>query len=132
MDFREEADEILEASPQAIHRPGHHHVELASGRRFVESIELRSLVFALGPRDAVILVDRDGPRARLDRDRPAGPDPDADAVLVSVDSMAALRRAYPNYFLDTKVFVDLMNETLKSTRGPPKRGGAQLSLFREE
>jgi hypothetical protein len=57
---------------------------------------------------------------------------DADAVLVSVDSMAALRRAYPNYFLDTKVFVDLMNETLKSTRGPPKRGGAQLSLFREE
>ena len=44
---------------------------------------------------------------------------DTDAVLVSVDSMAALRRAYPNYFLDTKVFVDLMNETLK-TRTPPK------------
>jgi ppGpp synthetase/RelA/SpoT-type nucleotidyltranferase len=44
---------------------------------------------------------------------------ESDAVLVSVDSMAALRRAYPNYFLDTKVFVDLMNETLK-TRTPPK------------
>lgn len=29
-----------------------------------------------------------------------------DAVLVSVDSMAALRRAYPNYFLDTKRFVE--------------------------
>jgi hypothetical protein len=34
---------------------------------------------------------------------------DSDAVLVSVDSMAALRRAYPNYFLDTKVFVNLMS-----------------------
>lgn len=29
-----------------------------------------------------------------------------DAVLVSVDSMAALRRAYPNYFLDTKRFLE--------------------------
>jgi hypothetical protein len=55
---------------------------------------------------------------------------ESDAVLVSVDSMAALRRAYPNYFLDTKVFVDLMNETLKSTHTPPKRSGNQLSLFR--
>jgi hypothetical protein len=56
---------------------------------------------------------------------------ESDAVLVSVDSMAALRRAYPNYFLDTKVFVDLLNETLRSTRTPPKRSGRQLSLFRE-
>jgi hypothetical protein len=45
----------------------------------------------------------------------------ADAVLVSVDSMAALQRAYPNYFLDTRVFVDLMTETLKSTRIPRRR-----------
>jgi len=45
----------------------------------------------------------------------------ADAVLVSVDSMAALQRAYPNYFLDTRVFVDLMTKTLKSTRVPRKR-----------
>jgi len=57
---------------------------------------------------------------------------DSDAVLVSVDSMAALRRAYPNYFLDTKVFLDLMSETLRSTRAPPKSSGRQLSLFREE
>ena len=57
---------------------------------------------------------------------------DSDAVLVSVDSMAALRRAYPNYFLDAKVFVNLMSETLKSTRSPPKRSGRQLSLFREK
>jgi hypothetical protein len=31
--------------------------------------------------------------------------PDAQAVLVSVDSIRALRRAYPNYFLDTSRFV---------------------------
>lgn len=38
---------------------------------------------------------------------------DRDAVLVSVDSMAALRRAYPNYFLDTRVFIDLVQEALQ-------------------
>ena len=36
-----------------------------------------------------------------------------DAVLVSVDSLSALRRAYPNYFLDTRVFLDLLEETLR-------------------
>jgi hypothetical protein len=35
-----------------------------------------------------------------------------DAVLVSVDSLASLRRAYPNYFLDTRAFVDLVDETI--------------------
>jgi Region found in RelA / SpoT proteins len=32
-------------------------------------------------------------------------EPNKDAVLVSVESLAALRRAYPNYFLDTTAFV---------------------------
>jgi len=36
-----------------------------------------------------------------------------DAVLVSVDSLSALRRAYPNYFLDTKVFLDLLDGALR-------------------
>lgn len=36
----------------------------------------------------------------------------SDAVLVSVESLASLRRAYPNYFLDTNVFVGLVNEAL--------------------
>ena len=35
-----------------------------------------------------------------------------DAVLVSVDSLASLRRAYPNYFLDTGVFVDLVDNII--------------------
>lgn len=41
--------------------------------------------------------------------------PTSDAVLVSVDSMDSLRRAYPNYFLDTGVFVNLLNEIISPT-----------------
>ena len=33
-----------------------------------------------------------------------------DAVLVSVKSFASLKRAYPNYFLDTHRFIQLVNE----------------------
>ena len=36
-----------------------------------------------------------------------------DAVLVSVDSLSALRRAYPNYFFDTKVFLELLEGALR-------------------
>lgn len=36
-----------------------------------------------------------------------------ESVLVSVDSVNALRRAYPNYFLDTKKFVDLVTKVIK-------------------
>lgn len=38
-------------------------------------------------------------------------DADRDVVLVAVSSMAALRRAYPNYFLDTSVFLELVSNT---------------------
>jgi hypothetical protein len=38
--------------------------------------------------------------------------PDVDAVLVSVESVNALRRAYPNYFLDTKEFRRLVEEAI--------------------
>jgi hypothetical protein len=37
---------------------------------------------------------------------------DRDAVLVSVDSVASLRRAYPNYFADTAIFAALVGEAL--------------------
>ena len=39
-------------------------------------------------------------------------DDNRDAVLVSVDSLSSLRRAYPNYFLDTRVFADLLDSAL--------------------
>jgi hypothetical protein len=38
--------------------------------------------------------------------------PERDAVLVSVDSLAALERAYPNYFADTRMFLELMSQAL--------------------
>jgi hypothetical protein len=38
--------------------------------------------------------------------------PERDAVLVSVDSLTALERAYPNYFADTRVFVELLSQAL--------------------
>ena len=38
--------------------------------------------------------------------------PGAEAVLVSVDSIAALQRAYPNYFLDTRAFLKALQQAL--------------------
>lgn len=41
-----------------------------------------------------------------------------DAVLVSVESLNSLSKAYPNYFADTRVFVELLNQALSGrTRG---------------
>lgn len=39
-------------------------------------------------------------------------DENKDAVLVSVDSLSSLRRAFPNYFLDTRVFANLLDSAL--------------------
>jgi Region found in RelA / SpoT proteins len=50
--------------------------------------------------------------AYLDAEKQIKDNSGQDAVLVSVDSLASLRRAYPNYFLDTGVFVDLVDETI--------------------
>lgn len=38
-----------------------------------------------------------------------------DVVLVAVSSMAALPRAYPNYFLDTSASVDLVADVVKTS-----------------
>lgn len=35
-----------------------------------------------------------------------------DAVLVSTDTASDLKKAYPNYFLDTKEFINYLNEIL--------------------
>jgi ppGpp synthetase/RelA/SpoT-type nucleotidyltranferase len=39
-------------------------------------------------------------------------EPNLQAVLVSVDSLAALRTAYPNYFLDTRAFISLVQNAI--------------------
>lgn len=58
----------------------------------------------------------------------------AEAVLVSVDSLEAVRKAYPNYFLDTEVFVRLIRETTRTLSPPPGRKRSpdtrQLNLFK--
>jgi len=41
--------------------------------------------------------------------------------LVSVDSLRSLRRAYPNYFLDTRLFIKTMNEEI----GRPRQRAAK-------
>lgn len=38
--------------------------------------------------------------------------PDGDVVLVSVDELSSLERAYPNYFADTRMFVELLKQEL--------------------
>lgn len=40
-------------------------------------------------------------------------EPGAEAVLVSVASLIALKKAYPNYFLDTGLFLDAMKQAIK-------------------
>lgn len=42
--------------------------------------------------------------------------PGAQAVLVKVDSVSALRRAYPNYFADTTTFIQALNDFLPMHR----------------
>ncbi|MFI4976369.1 MAG: RelA/SpoT domain-containing protein [Caulobacterales bacterium] len=45
-------------------------------------------------------------------EREVKPEEDIQLVLVAVDSFAALKRSYPNYFLDTTRFLDLVNKAL--------------------
>lgn len=52
----------------------------------------------------------------LDLERRITPDSAVDAVLVSVENIAFLQRAYPNYFLDTSAFVDVVSEALGQVR----------------
>jgi ppGpp synthetase/RelA/SpoT-type nucleotidyltranferase len=49
----------------------------------------------------------------LEVEKQIAKEPGAEAVLVSVDSLAVLQRAYPNYFLDTKVFLGEVEEAIK-------------------
>ena len=48
-----------------------------------------------------------------EKDIAVNPVPGAQAVLASVTSLQALRIAFPNYYLDTRVFIEAMNEAIK-------------------
>jgi hypothetical protein len=52
-----------------------------------------------------------------------------DAVLVSVESISALQKAYPNYFADTRVFMQLLTQALAGrSRGVVMPQTNQLSF----
>lgn len=53
-----------------------------------------------------------------------------DTVLVSVENIALLRRAYPNYFLDTGVFLNVVQEALRAHRIRQRRT-SQLSVGKQ-
>jgi ppGpp synthetase/RelA/SpoT-type nucleotidyltranferase len=57
--------------------------------------------------------------------------PGSEAVLVSVDSLDTIRKAYPNYFLDTDVFMNLVADATKTIapKAHIKRPLGQLRLF---
>ncbi len=42
--------------------------------------------------------------------------PELQAVLVSVDSISALKSAYPNYFLDTTAFLRVVDKALGNSK----------------
>jgi Region found in RelA / SpoT proteins len=48
----------------------------------------------------------------LAREKETEKSPEIQVVLVSVDSLTALKRAYPNYYMDTTVFISLIRQEL--------------------
>lgn len=75
-------------------------------------------------------ASKEASAAYLDAEKEILTKPHLDAVLVSVESIAALQRAYPNYFLDTRLFRQILAETVRTTSIPKKivKGG-QLPLL---
>lgn len=97
----------------------------------------------LNPRTSELVVSGFRREEREDAEREYGEaerrvrdNPGTDAVLVSVESISALHKAYPNYFADTGVFVQLLDQALTGRArriGEPKLRAtetkpAQLSL----
>lgn len=48
----------------------------------------------------------------LETEKLQGKDPNKDVVLVAADSIDELRKAYPNYFIDTTLFLDYLKKYL--------------------
>jgi hypothetical protein len=61
-------------------------------------------------------------------EKQAKDNPGTDAVLVAVDSVAALQRAYPNYFADTRAFVELLKQALSGHQRPIFTGALRLGI----
>lgn len=53
-----------------------------------------------------------------------------EAVLVSAGPIEALRRAYPNYFLDTQEFIQEIDKVIEESK-TPKRAGKEVARRRK-
>ncbi|HYX50404.1 MAG TPA: RelA/SpoT domain-containing protein, partial [Ktedonobacteraceae bacterium] len=49
----------------------------------------------------------------LEAEKMQGRDPNKDVVLVAADSVDELKKAYPNYFIDTSLFLNYLRQYLK-------------------
>lgn len=58
--------------------------------------------------------------AYAEAERKASEHPDMQTVLVATSSVEALRRAFPNYFLDTKQFLSALNRMEKLANAPAR------------
>lgn len=74
-------------------------------------LELRPTSQTAGRIVVTPFMEQDAERATekyLRAERALAGEPAAQAVLVRVESLNALKRAYPNYFLDTRMFIDAL------------------------
>src|SRR5262245_32919163 len=68
MQLGQEADQVLQAAAQPVHRPSHDHVEFPTRGITAQLVERRPLVASPGAADAMILVDPDDLAAHPTRD----------------------------------------------------------------
>lgn len=66
--IREEADKVLQRSPEPVHGSRHHHIELPARDVLQHRVERRALVAPLRAADALVLIDRDNLPAHAGRD----------------------------------------------------------------
>jgi hypothetical protein len=85
----------------------------ATGRgRYYYLLRLNAVTGALTVQPFTKSQSTQASQAYLDAEKEVKTIPGLDAVLVSVDSLSALERAYPNYFADTRIFVELLSQAL--------------------
>jgi len=99
------ADQITTERGQGAY----HLIVLDSGRRTV----------SIRPYPVANLAQANVDYAALEERTKAGEK--VEAVLVSAGPVAALRRAYPNYFLDTQAFVQEMNAVIAAAKRPTNK-----------
>jgi len=64
----------------------------------------------------------------LELEKQAPAESPMDTVLVSVENIALLQRAYPNYFLDTGAFLQVVQEALGASRIRSRRTRGQFAM----